>query len=166
MTQIDQFESVFKAAARTPFEDLKRPWKHWLFISDRDADFTQRLGDQTAHFLSIVCHQRSTLTQADYQALGDLLEKVNTLNPDLILTYRNLKTDNWKWPYSLGSYLDVLTQATTIPVLVLPHPDPSGQLSFPETDCRDVMAVTNHLTGDNALVSAALDFTPAQGQLW
>ena len=63
-----------------------------------------------------------TLTGREFASPADLLERVAQHAPDLICTYRNLHSETWKYPYSLGEHLDVLTQMTSAPVLVLPHP--------------------------------------------
>ncbi len=72
----------------------------------------------------------------------------------------------WQWPYSLGEYLDVMTQATSVPLLVLPHPDDDRALPHSIQDTDRVMAVTNHLTGDNRLVNIAVAFTKPSGTCW
>jgi nucleotide-binding universal stress UspA family protein len=82
------------------------------------------------------------------------------------VTYRHLHSDAWQWPHGLGEYLDVLTQATDIPVLVLPHPDAKRALphAVANTDC--VMAITDHLTADARLVDYALRLTAPSGTCW
>ncbi len=86
--------------------------------------------------------------------------------PDLIVTYRHLQSNAWQWPHGLGEYLDVLSQATDTPVLVLPHPDAGRALphAIANTDC--VMAITDHLTADARLVDYALRFTAPGGTCW
>jgi nucleotide-binding universal stress UspA family protein len=103
---------------------------------------------------------------ADFRSVGSLLEQVEGAAPHLIVTYRHLHSDAWQWPYGLGEYLDVLTQATDIPVLVLPHPDAERALphALADTDC--VMAITDHLTADARLVDYALRLTAPSGTCW
>ena len=52
----------------------------------------------------------------DVDALRELVEKAQ---PQLVVTYRNLRYSTWRWPYSLGVYLNVLTRETDHPVLCL-----------------------------------------------
>jgi hypothetical protein len=73
---------------------------------------------------------------------------------DLICTYRNLKTPADSFPFSLGSHLDIMTQATAVPVLVLPRPDMPNR-SVPD-NMDSIMVITDHLTGDEKLVSTAV----------
>ncbi len=59
-----------------------------------------------------------------------------------------------------------MTQATSVPVLVLPHPDAERALPHSIKDTDRVMAITNHLTGDNRLVNMAVRFTESGGTCW
>ena len=49
---------------------------------------------------------------SEFQTAGELLALVESAAPDLICTYRNLHSGAWKWPYSLGTHVDLLTQHT------------------------------------------------------
>jgi nucleotide-binding universal stress UspA family protein len=60
----------------------------------------------------------------------------------------------------------VLTQATDVPVLVLPHPDAERALPHAVADTDRVMAITDHLTADARLVDYALRFTAPSGTCW
>jgi nucleotide-binding universal stress UspA family protein len=98
-----------------------------------------------------------------YGSVPELLELVEKERPGLICTYRHLLSDSWQWPYTLGEYVDVLTQVTTTPVLVLPHPHRAVERTIQDTDV--VMAMTDHLVGDHALVNWAARFTDEGGRL-
>ena len=93
--------------------------------------------------------------------MGQLLELIEGEVPDLVVTYRNLHSGAWRWPHSLGDHLDVLTQATSAPVLVLPRPE--DEWKGGNTD--SVLALTDHLEGDARLVSYAVRFTRRDGEL-
>ena len=95
-----------------------------------------------------------------------MLESIEERKPDIIVTYRHLHSEAWRWPHSLGEYLDVMTQATSVPVFVLPHPDADRALPHSIKDTDRVMAITNHLTGDNRLVNMAVRFTEPGGTCW
>jgi hypothetical protein len=95
-----------------------------------------------------------------------LLDRVEDSHPDLIVSWRHLGSDAWRWPFSLGEYLDVLVQATTSPILILPHPDAGRALPHSIRDTNRVMAMTDHLAGDSRLVNYALSFTHAGGRCW
>jgi hypothetical protein len=99
------------------------------------------------------------------QLLALIDEKAATQPVDLLVTYRNLHSDAWSWPYSLGDTVDVLTQMTKIPVLLIPNPkeDPDYDQQLRNTDV--VMAITDHLAGDHRLVNYAVAFTQPGGRL-
>jgi len=84
----------------------------------------------------------------------------------LICTYRNLHLAIPDFPHSLGVFVDVLTQVVAMPVLLLPSPrmlrDGRAKLNSPDV----VMAVTDHLTGDDHLVSQAAFFANPAGRLF
>jgi nucleotide-binding universal stress UspA family protein len=126
------------------------------------------LVEQVRTFLSALGGnlQWQHLGGADFGSVGSLLEQVEGAAPHLIVTYRHLHSGAWQWPHGLGEYLDVLTQATDIPVLVLPHPDAERALphAVANTDC--VMAITDHLTADARLVDYALRLTAPSGTCW
>jgi hypothetical protein len=84
----------------------------------------------------------------------------------LLICYRNLHSRARRYPFSLGAHVDVLTQATTTPVLLLPRPTEEGRLS-PECENTDrVMVLTDHLTGSDKLIDYAVRFTEKDGTLW
>ena len=62
--------------------------------------------------------------------------------------------------------MDVLTQATTTPVLILPDPDRENLPNHKLKNTDRVMAVTDHLAGDHRLVSYAAQFTESHGTLF
>ena len=171
MTKLDVFESVFRSADKPVYSYERIEFAHVLVVSDLSDSDAAPLIEQVQRFLSVLVSAGDPpewrhLGGSDFDSVGRLLEKVEHARPDLIVTYRHLHSNAWHWPYSLGEYLDVLTQATKIPVLVLPHPDDSRTLphSVLNTDC--VMAITDHLTADARLIDCALRFTAASGTCW
>jgi hypothetical protein len=168
MTKLNTFESVFKSADKPVYVYGRVEFERVLVVTDMsDADAAPLL-DSMRSFLSVLGEDLEWLHlgDADFASVGSLLEQIERVAPDLVVTYRHLQSNAWQWPHGLGEYLDVLTQATDIPVLVLPHPD-AGR-AFPHaianTDC--VMAITDHLTADARLVNYALCFTAPSGTCW
>lgn len=169
MTKLDQFESVFRSADKAVFGYEKHSFRRILLVTDLTVTDGSALGEQVRSFLSTIDESStawSSLNRDDFDSVQDLLERVEEHKPDLIVTYRHLHSQAWKWPYSLGEYLDVMTQATSVPVLVLPHPDSDRALSHAIRNTDRVMAITDHLTGDNKLVNMALAFTQTGGTCW
>lgn len=169
MTNLDQFESVFKSSDKAVYQYARPEFRHVLLVTDLSAEYISGFTKQVRTYLSAVDHDTSqwtALTADDFGSVQQLLEEIEKRKPDLIVTYRHLKSKAWQWPYSLGEYLDVMTQATAVPVLVVPHPlaDRAHAHNLINTD--RVMAITDHMTGDDQLVNMASAFTENQGTCW
>ncbi len=168
MTKLDTFESIFKSADKPAYAYERVDFGRVLVVTDLSDEEAEPLLDQVRTFLSVLGEDLEWvhLCGADFASVGSLLEQVGGAAPDLVVTYRHLHSNAWQWPHGLGEYLDVLTQATDIPVLVLPHPDAGRALPdvVVNTDC--VMAITDHLTADARLIDYALRFTMPSGTCW
>ena len=168
MTNLDQFESEFRAATRTPFEYLPLEIGLGLLVTDLPEQ-SEELTTAVREFLSVgregAAPELQIVLSEESTALGDLLELIEARQPDLLITYRNLHSDAWSWPHSLGETVDVLTQVTDLPVLLVPNPreDPDFANRLKNTD--SVMAITDHLTGDDRLVNYAVALTQPGGKL-
>ena len=167
MTKVDQFESVFRAAAKTLFEYQPVEVGSVLVVSDEPEADAAEFGSRAHQHLSVLGRGENvrwrTVHGGEYSTVPELLELVESERPGLICTYRHLHSDSWQWPYTLGEYIDVLTQVTTTPVLVLPHPRRTVERPLGDTDV--VMAMTDHLVGDDRLVNWAARFTQEGGRL-
>jgi hypothetical protein len=168
MTKIDTFESLFKAADKPVYEYQPLQLERVLVVTDLSAPAAAALLDSVRNFLSVLGEavEWLPLGGADFASVGALLERVAEARPDLIVSYRHLHSNAWQWPHGLGEHLDVLTQATDIPVLVLPHPEAGRALPHASVNTDRVMAITDHLTADARLVDYALRFTAAAGRCW
>ena len=170
MTQIDQFESVFKAADKPQFLYEPIEFTNVLVITDLNdeaaANHCQQLEQLLTGLNDTVAPTYQMITGNEFSTVASLIQQVEDAKPDLICMYRNLHSPASDFPYSLGIYVDVMAQATPIPVLILPHPD-SSQPTGEQTDAIErVMAITNHLAGDHQLVNYAAALTPASGCLY
>ena len=168
MTRVDQFESAFRAADKPVFEFLQPVVERALVVTDLRGASATAFRDQVRDFLAVLGNGvQWDLDDGDsFDTIEMLLERVNERKPDLICTYRNLHSGAWRWPYSLGEYLDVLTQIVAYPVLVLPHPRVTRTNGHTLQGTDIVMAVTTHMAGDNSLVNNAAGFTNDDGTLW
>jgi len=168
MTNVDQFESVFKSATKISFAYQDIEIRKVLLVTDLEEQPAQQLSDQVRSFLTVLAADDSvnwrTVQGDEFQTVKELLDLVEKENPDLICAYRHLHSQAWRWPYSLGEELDVLTQITSSPVLILPHPK-AQPLDEILKGTGSVMAITNHLTGDHRLVNFAVRFTEERGTL-
>ncbi len=169
MTRVDQFESVFLSAARTVFEPQPVEIDSVLVVCDGEGSAAEEFAVRSRSFLGILDQRENlgwvTVPGSEFRTVPDLLDRVETERPGLICTHRHLHSESWRWPYTLGEYVDVLTQATTTPVLVIPHPERPEFQELAGRRPRSVMAMTDHLTGDHRLVNYAAHFTEVGGRL-
>ncbi len=169
MTKVDQFESMFRAAQREALRYERPEFDSILVVTDLDAGEAGAFTDAVRSHLSVLTDSSPTwrvVSGPEFQTAADLLDLVSAAKPSLICTYRCLHSTSWKWPYSLGTHLDVLTQHTRTPVLVLPHPKADRAAGHAVQRTRTVMAITDHLAGEHRLVNHALRFVDPDGTLW
>ncbi len=164
MPNVDQFESVFRAADKPSYAYARPAIQRVLLLSDQTGPEAATFHEAAKRFLAVLGDSEFMTPEAEAsQTVDTLLATVDAAGPDLICTYRNLHAT--PWPHTLGKHLDVLTQAVDVPVLVLPRPDEDAfQRTTVQT--QTVMAMTDHLAGADALVNMAARFTAPQGTLW
>ena len=165
MDKVDQFESVFRSAAKELFHYQRLDIRSVLVVTDLDRGAAPAVEAEVRGVTSALGEASYvTITGDEFNSPNDLLEVIERQRPDLIATYRCLHSPAWRWAFTLGAHVDVLTQATATPVLLLPHPErESGPLSG-RTD--RVMAVTDHLAGEQDLVNTALALVDPGGTLY
>lgn len=161
MLGLDEFESAFKSAAKQRYDPTTIEIRKVLVVNDAEDGegsrlFTKDVSDFLAPVLSDI--EWLGIGAADYEDAGDLLDLVERHHPDVIVTYRNLLGRARRYPFSLGAHVDVLTQATTTPVLLLPPPTTEGRLAPDHEHTEDVLVLTDHLTGSDTLVDWAVRF--------
>jgi len=169
MTNIDQFESAFESAAKAVYHHRPIKIGRVLVVTDLSEEGAEELTGQVRDFLSVLRSDQprwTSLPGRRFYSVKELLIRINEAEPDLIVTYRHLHSDAWRFPYSLGEFLDVISQATHKPVLVLPHPQSDHALPHTLRDTNRVMAMTDHLAGDDRLVQYASRFTAKGGTCW
>jgi hypothetical protein len=165
MTRIDQFESVFRSAERTVFTHQTVKVGKVLLLTDLEDSAATEFASKARRFLRVLGEEAEWCETNSVGAVGEMLDLVTAEKPDLVCTYRNLHSEAWQWPFSLGEFLDVLTQATPVPVLVLPRPEQKAFWHREDLETNSVLALTDHLTGDARLVNHAVRFTEASGSL-
>ena len=167
MTNIDQFESVFKSADKPVFSLEEIHLRRVVAVTDLDASLTSTVCDRYRELLDgVEIDDWESLGRTETDSVVEMMGRLQQMSPDLICTYRNLHHPARDYPYSLGVHVDVMTQATDAPVLLLPHPESTSFQSLDGHAIRSVMAITDHLTGDHQLVNYARYFVPRDGTLW
>ncbi|MCA9545388.1 MAG: hypothetical protein KC613_13385 [Myxococcales bacterium] len=171
MSQLDQFESVFRAAVRAVYTPAPVAVQRVLVVTDLHAARAEAFGARARQVLTGLLGNAQPawrVTTADEATtVGDLLALVDSEAPDLVVTYRNLHTSAWRWPYTLGDHVEVLTQVTAAPVLLLPRPEHAAyEQGVGQIDTA--MAITDHLGGDASgrLIDWAAAMVVDTGHLW
>ncbi len=168
MTQVDQFESIFRSALVDVYEYKLVDISSVLLVTDRKEAEVQAYLKHIQRFLGVLGNSVSwdILGEGDFATTRELLDHVDHKSPDLICSYRNLFSTDWQYPHSLGSNLDVLIQKTDVPVLVLPHPAAGYATDHALENTDTVMAITDHLSSDHRLVNYAVRFSHVEGKVF
>jgi len=170
MLKIDEFESVFRSALKETYQHREILIKSVLLVTDLDADDTQQLMNQVKVFCNHLGQANNidwnTVSRNDFKSAEDLFELINRKTTDLIVTYRNLHSETWRHPFSLGEHLDVMLQKTSVPVLVIPHPKAEYASDHSLDTCNSVMVVTDHMVNDHHLVQCGLAFVGEEGRVY
>jgi nucleotide-binding universal stress UspA family protein len=168
VTQIDQFESVFQAAAKEVYRHAPIDISSVFILSDLEPAEAAAFSDRVKLFLDVLGSDvtwEHGATQ-DFGGVDKVVEKLQTGGHDLLVSYRNLSRETALPTRSLGDYLDVLIQQTDPPVLAVPHPKQDDRYDWAEINTDTVMVVTDHLTGDDRLVNWGVRFTEPDGRLY
>ena len=173
MPKIDQFESIFRAASKEAFEPAAVKFERVMVVTDLDEAASQPFCDEVKTFLGEFTDQAAPtwklIDGKQFSSVPQLLDQINDFRPDLICTYRNLHIPANEHPYSLGVYVDVLTQATSTPILLMPRMELQSEYETAElarTGTAKVMAITDHLAGDHHLVNVAASLVRTEGKLF
>ncbi len=170
MLRIDEFESVFRSAIKDIYQHREITIKSVLLVTDLDADGTEQLMNQVKVFCKFPGQSQNidwnSASRNDFTSAQDLFELINRSTMDLIITYRNLHSETWRHPFSLGEHLDVMLQKTKIPVLVIPHPKSGYARDDSFESCNSVMVVTDQMVNDHHLVQYGSAFIDDGGSFY
>ena len=170
MPQVDQFESVFRSAIRDVFHHADPGIHSVLVVTDLDAAGAAAFTEKVKVFAAVLGEsedQSWTMVTGDqFRTTEELQILIEKESPDLICSYRNLHSRAWRFPHSLGEHLDIIVQQVPMPVLVVPHPEAGRAYEHALENTNVVMAATDHLSNDHALVNYAVKFTEEKGKLF
>lgn len=168
MSKLDQFESAFKSASKATYTHAEVEIGKVMVLTDLEAEASRRFTTDVRQFLEVLGGDSLSWVDSlgtEYADVGALLEVIEQRRPELICTYRNLFGPARDFPFSLGAFVDVLTQATSTPVLLMPPPDDDGRLARRCEETRQVMVLTGTLTGSDQMVHYGVRFVQAEGTL-
>lgn len=165
MSTIDQFESVFRSSIRPNYQKSYLPLINLLLISDLDdQEASQYLIEVEKFFSDISVPPKITHLSKDKSLdLDELLQEVEKISPDLIITHRHLHSRQINNKYTLGDHIEVLTQITSVPILLFPHHQAWRKDLFTPPD--RVMVLSDQLSENPTLVDAALSILSTPGHL-
>lgn len=160
MLRLDEFESAFRAAERCPYGWHPFALERVMGVSDLqgDAFFAFRRTVESTGGAGWKATNWSWLQERGEEPQFAAL--IEGWKPDLLVGYRNLFSDSWKWPRSLGSVLNMLIHQVETPLLVLPNPKERPAFYEQPWTASRVVVLTDHLTGDHALVNWAVTMAP------
>jgi hypothetical protein len=167
MDHIDEFESVFRRAEKEQLAFVDIPIESIAFVVDGGHQEAAAAIPEIKKFL---CRLENVpdwrvISGEQYQTVDQLLGRIDEHRTDLIITYRHLQEASMIPQHSLGVYLDVLTQTTSIPVLVLPG-TASAPAGIQTRVCDRVMVIADHIHGDNRLINYGARMCSVGGTMW
>lgn len=170
MPNVDQFESIFRSSIKERLEYRDIPLTSILLITDLEEKEAREFQKEVQQFLSVLGDTSERdwflIYGREFTTTEDLLKLVANYELDMICTYRNLHSNAWQFPHSLGAHLDVLIQQTDIPVLVLPHPKAGYMAEHAMRDTKEVMVVTDLVAINHDLINYAVRLTHPLGTLF
>jgi len=170
MLKVDEFESVFRSAIKETYQHQDVVIKSAFLVTDMVEDKANQLLPQVKEFCQHLPNPENIewklIYASGFQSAEELLHLVEGSKIDLVVTYRNLHSDTWRHPFSLGEHLDVLLQKTEIPVLVIPHPRADFARENALQNCHSVMVATDHMVNDHRLVQYGIAFIDQNSQLY
>lgn len=161
MSDLGAFESVFRRALRKRYVYESLELKTVLIISDLEGEAEQAFIKQVESFLarfqsqeglSVICWGKG-----DFAPWPQLKTRLRDTAPSLVVSYRMLWTDDILAEKSLGSYIDLLSQDTTFPLLLMPHPK-LFNLGEVLKASGSVLVATEHTYEDDPPVNYAVAF--------
>jgi nucleotide-binding universal stress UspA family protein len=167
MFKLDEFASVFRSADKARYTHADVNIRRVALFTDIGAEPSRRLCADARIMLSSLDPDIEwvVVDGGQYKLIDELLEHVERIKPDLICAYRNLHGRARRFAFSLGGHVDVLTQATSTPVVLLPDPTEQDRLPSSCENTDRVMVLTDHLTGSDNIVAYGTRFTEKNGHL-
>eukprot|EP00913_Durusdinium_trenchii_P022823 g21427.t1 len=164
---IDEFESMFRRAEREPYSYAEVPISTVAIVVDGDQACAEEVRTSLLSFLPRLNSVKEwrLIDGNQYGNVNELLELIDSEQTDLIVTMRHLQERSLLPQHSLGVYLDVMTQSTSIPVLVLPG-TAAEPITLAGEVCNRVMVVTDHIAGDHQLINYGVRMCATGGTVW
>ena len=167
--KLDDFEAVFRSSVKKRFQLEAPELTSIMLLTDLPLDDAGDLEERVKKFLSSTLTvdelEWHTVRQDDFGRVGEMIQLVASERPDMIVSYRHLLGRDKDLRYSLGSFIDSVTQATEFPVLLLPPLASDGFDKRMSDGIESVLVVTDHIIGDETLVNWGLLMCPWKGKV-
>lgn len=168
------FESQFRGAIRPRYRHEPLALERVLVVTDLAPERAEAVRASAQRLLGGLPATSTTtwdlVTAEAFPSLPDLVARVAAEGPGLIVASRNLGESPRHPDNSLGTYVDNLTQAVDVPVLLLPvrrdADEGARELVAQLADTDRVLVVTDHLTEDPQLVRWGAELTAKGGRLY
>lgn len=120
MLKLDHFASIFRAADKETIAIREREIVKVLIVTDVGYEKSLEIWERWRAFFFQTVTVR-VLHGEESLDISTITEKLDEADCDLIVSYRCLHSENWRYPHAIGSYVEVITQLTSKPVLLMPH---------------------------------------------
>jgi hypothetical protein len=165
---LDEFESQFKSAVKTPYAYEEIALDSIVLVCDEDEANSEAMLKRVQGLVPALAGsappQWRVFGRNQFATVSDLLSQLTAIGPDLVIAERNLKLDHEdNLVYGLTNYIDALTQVLTAPVLLLPN---AGHTDTTYDAPKTIMVETNHLTGDSRLINWGVRFAEPNHALY
>ncbi|HJK93087.1 MAG TPA: hypothetical protein RMH26_20305 [Polyangiaceae bacterium LLY-WYZ-15_(1-7)] len=168
MLNVDEFESVFRAGYKKSFKFAPPEVGRILVVADVAGETLTEYEGACRKLVEPLGPDDVEWTirgEGSWEGVQGLLDMVDEVKPDVIVTYRNLNSDAWKWSYSLGVYVNAITMGLRLPILVTPNPRAFPGLAWQHSRTDSVMVVNDSLVGDDRLVNWGAELVRDAGVL-
>lgn len=159
---------MFRRALRDRYEYASVALDRILIITDLEeskaAVFMEQIQQYLQAGLSLKEVKFTCWNKGDFAPWPQMKQAIHQIKPDLIISYRLLWVEDITASKSLGAYIDLLSQDTHYPVLVMPHPAMQG-LSRILAEPGAVMVATEHGYANHRMVNFALKLLPQKRPL-
>ena len=154
MLKLDHFASVFRAADKDIISIPKYTLSKVLLVTDVSHEKSIEIWKRwEALFFQNV--EVTILHGEESKDISLITQKVDASRCDLIISYRCLHSENWQYPHAIGSYVEVITQLTSTPVLLMPHIlEDTQEYAPPES----IILISDDLTKEAELLGWACSF--------
>lgn len=166
--ELDQMASMFRSAWKQGYQYSPPQLKKIVLITDKDRNKSAQILDNVKSYLSVLNDdppEWEVVCKDDYHSVTALIERCQDWQADLIVSYRHLWNNEKGLHHSIGVYLDMLTQTTDIPVLVLPHLEDKNYAQVLQ-NTNEVMVITDHMAEEQSMIDYAVRLTENKGKLF